>query len=152
MWAGAVALGLWHMFLLVRESLPCTRQCFQQVLVLCLDLFRSVQGLLSLFTTDLCCAESVVHQQGEADPSPLPAFATSLLCRAPSHAPGHGHHGRHPAMEVDTSANLPSIRLTRVKELFQTSANVMLTCTFHRSSAEQAQAGSTAFLITSHLT
>lgn len=101
--------------------------------------------------TRLCCAESVVPQQGEADPHLLPASATSPLCLALSHGPGHDHHGLHPAMEVDISANLLSFRLTLGIELFRTSANDMLTCIFHQSSAEQAQAGWIAFLITRHL-
>lgn len=99
---------------------------------------------------DFCCAELVVHQQGEADPSLLLGSGISRLCLAPSHAPGRDHHGRHPAMVVDTSANLLSFRLTLVIELFRTSANGMSTCTFHRSSAEPAQAGWTASQITSH--
>lgn len=97
-------------------------------------------------------AESVVHQHGEADPNPLLAFARSPLCRVPSRDPGHDHQDPLPAMEVDTSANLPNTRLTLVIELFRTSANDMPTCIFLRSSAEQAPAGWTAFLITSHLT
>lgn len=51
-------------------------------------------------------------------------------------------------MEADISANLPNFRLTLVTEQFRISANDMLICTFHRSFAEQAQAGWTAFLIT----
>ena len=112
-------------------------------------MFRSVQELLS-FHTQFCCAGSVVHPQGEVDPSLLLAFATRPLCLALSHAPDHDHHDHPPAMEVDTSANLPNFRLSLVTELFRTSANDMSTCTFHQSSAEQVQAGWTAFLITSH--
>ena len=117
-----------------------------------LNMLESLQKLFHLLTARLCCAESVVHLHGEADPNPLLAFAKSLLCRAPSRGPGHDHQSRLLAMEVDTSANLPNSHLTLVIELSRTSANDMLTCTFHRSSAEQAPAGWTAFLITSPLT
>ena len=117
-----------------------------------LDMLEYMQKLVHLLTASLCCAESVVHQRGEADPNPLLAFVRSLLCRAPSRGPGHDHQSPLPAMEVDTSANLPNSHLTLVIELSRTSANDMLTCTFHRSSAEQAPAGWTAFLITSPLT